>query len=119
MPTDIEQVNSQVVAVDPVVAKHIAAEMQTGHEFVVKFDLAGELLGQQGLDIAGRTGDLGSEQTLSALTVEDVRSFHTRLMRPGASTLIAVGDLWMDADWCVAADAPGLSIAWNKAPLLT
>ena len=35
---------------------------------------------------------LGSEQTLSALTVEDVRSFHTRLMRPGASTLIAVGD---------------------------
>jgi len=33
--------------------------------------------------------------------------------------LIAVGDLWMDADWCVAADAPGLSIAWNKAPPLT
>jgi tRNA(Ile)-lysidine synthase len=32
--------------------------------------------------------------------------------------LIAVGDLWMDADWCVAADAPGLGIAWNKAPLL-
>jgi len=32
--------------------------------------------------------------------------------------LIAVGDLWMDADWCAAADAPGLSIAWNKAPLL-
>jgi tRNA(Ile)-lysidine synthase len=32
--------------------------------------------------------------------------------------LIAVGDLWMDADWCAAADAPGLSIAWNKPPLL-
>lgn len=32
--------------------------------------------------------------------------------------LIAVGDLWMDADWCAAADAPGLSIVWNKAPLL-
>jgi len=35
---------------------------------------------------------LGSERTLAALTVEDVRSFHTRLMRPGSSTLIAVGD---------------------------
>jgi tRNA(Ile)-lysidine synthase len=32
--------------------------------------------------------------------------------------LIAVGDLWMDADWCAAADAPGLGIAWNRAPLL-
>jgi tRNA(Ile)-lysidine synthase len=32
--------------------------------------------------------------------------------------LIAVGDLWMDADWCAAEDAPGLSIAWNQAPLL-
>ncbi|HEV7358150.1 MAG TPA: tRNA lysidine(34) synthetase TilS [Steroidobacteraceae bacterium] len=32
--------------------------------------------------------------------------------------LIAVGDLWTDADWCAAADAPGLSIAWNNAPLL-
>ncbi|HTD73164.1 MAG TPA: tRNA lysidine(34) synthetase TilS [Steroidobacteraceae bacterium] len=33
--------------------------------------------------------------------------------------LIAVGDLWMDADWCAAADAPGLGISWNNAPLLT
>ena len=32
--------------------------------------------------------------------------------------LIAVGDLWMDADWCAAADAPGLSVAWDSAPLL-
>ena len=30
--------------------------------------------------------------------------------------LIAVADLWMDARWCAATDAPGLSIAWNNAP---
>jgi tRNA(Ile)-lysidine synthase len=33
-------------------------------------------------------------------------------------TLIAVADLWMDARWCAATDAPGLSIAWNNAPLV-
>jgi tRNA(Ile)-lysidine synthase len=33
-------------------------------------------------------------------------------------TLIAVGDLWMDADWCAAADTPGLRIAWDKPPVL-
>ncbi|HEX3913797.1 MAG TPA: tRNA lysidine(34) synthetase TilS [Steroidobacteraceae bacterium] len=33
--------------------------------------------------------------------------------------LIAVADLWMDGAWCAAADAPGLSIAWNEAPLVT
>jgi tRNA(Ile)-lysidine synthase len=32
--------------------------------------------------------------------------------------LIAVGDLWMDADWCAAAGAPGLYVAWNDAPLV-
>ena len=32
--------------------------------------------------------------------------------------LIAVADLWMAADWCAAADAPGLCIAWNHAPPL-
>ena len=35
---------------------------------------------------------LGSETSLSALTVDDVRAFHARLVRPGAATLIAVGD---------------------------
>jgi tRNA(Ile)-lysidine synthase len=30
--------------------------------------------------------------------------------------LIAVADLWMDARWCAATDAPGLSVAWNSAP---
>jgi tRNA(Ile)-lysidine synthase len=33
--------------------------------------------------------------------------------------LIAVGDLWLDARWCAAADAPGLKVAWNNAPLVT
>ncbi|MDP9007161.1 MAG: tRNA lysidine(34) synthetase TilS [Pseudomonadota bacterium] len=33
--------------------------------------------------------------------------------------LIAVADLWVDARWCAAPDAPGLKVAWNNAPLLT
>jgi tRNA(Ile)-lysidine synthase len=33
--------------------------------------------------------------------------------------LIAVADLWLDARWCAAANAPGLGIAWNNAPLVT
>jgi tRNA(Ile)-lysidine synthase len=33
--------------------------------------------------------------------------------------LIAVGDLWLDARWCAPADAPGLTVAWNNAPLVT
>ena len=33
--------------------------------------------------------------------------------------LIAVADLWLDTRWCAAADAPGLGIAWNNAPLVT
>ncbi len=33
--------------------------------------------------------------------------------------LIAVADLWLDARWCAAGDAPGLGIAWNNAPLVT
>jgi tRNA(Ile)-lysidine synthase len=36
-----------------------------------------------------------------------------------ADALIAVGDLWMDADWCAAAGAPGWNIAWNNGPLVT
>jgi zinc protease len=35
---------------------------------------------------------LGNERSLSAMTVEDVRSFHGRAIVPGAATLIAVGD---------------------------
>ena len=35
---------------------------------------------------------LGSERTLAPLTVDDVRAFHARLIRPGSATLVAVGD---------------------------
>jgi tRNA(Ile)-lysidine synthase len=33
-------------------------------------------------------------------------------------SLIAVADLWVDARWCAAMDAPGSSIAWNNAPVV-
>ena len=32
--------------------------------------------------------------------------------------LIAVADLWVDARWCAAPDAPGLKVEWNDAPIL-
>ena len=32
--------------------------------------------------------------------------------------LIAVADLWVEARWCAAADAPGLKVAWNDAPVM-
>jgi tRNA(Ile)-lysidine synthase len=32
--------------------------------------------------------------------------------------LIAVGDLWQDARWCVAIGAPGFGCAWAGAPIL-
>jgi len=32
--------------------------------------------------------------------------------------LIAVGDLWQDARWCVAAGAPGVGCTWRGAPIL-
>ena len=35
---------------------------------------------------------MGSESSLAAMTVDDVRAFHARAIRPGAATLIAVGD---------------------------
>jgi tRNA(Ile)-lysidine synthase len=36
----------------------------------------------------------------------------------GGDELIAVADLWLEARWCAAPDAPGLKIAWNNAPLV-
>jgi len=33
--------------------------------------------------------------------------------------LIAIGDLWQDARWRVAADAPGFGCVWENAPALT
>jgi zinc protease len=35
---------------------------------------------------------IGSEASLTAMTVDDVRAFHARAIRPSAATLIAVGD---------------------------
>jgi zinc protease len=35
---------------------------------------------------------IGSETSLAAMAVDDVRAFHTQAIRPGVSTLIAVGD---------------------------
>jgi tRNA(Ile)-lysidine synthase len=32
--------------------------------------------------------------------------------------LIAVADLWLEARWCAAPDAPGLKVTWSNAPLL-
>ncbi len=32
--------------------------------------------------------------------------------------LIAVGDLWQDARWCVAAGAQGFGCSWRGAPIL-
>jgi len=32
--------------------------------------------------------------------------------------LIAVGDLWLDAHWCAAADASGFALTWQGAPIL-
>jgi tRNA(Ile)-lysidine synthase len=32
--------------------------------------------------------------------------------------LVAVGDLWVDARWCVAPEAAGIGCQWRDAPLL-
>ena len=59
---------------------------------------------------------LGSEAALSALTVEDVRSFHARLLRPGAATLVAVGDCDHDTIRQLAEAAFG---AWASGEAFT
>jgi tRNA(Ile)-lysidine synthase len=33
-------------------------------------------------------------------------------------SLVAVGDLWRDARWCVAGTAPGLACVWENAPII-
>ena len=33
--------------------------------------------------------------------------------------LVAVGDLWRDARWCVTAAAPGWACVWEEAPILS
>ncbi len=32
--------------------------------------------------------------------------------------LVAIGDLWQDARWCVPRDAAGLGVVWDDAPVL-
>jgi len=36
---------------------------------------------------------MGSEQALASMTIDEVRAFHARAIRPSAATLVAVGDL--------------------------
>ena len=48
---------------------------------------------------------IGSEASLASMTVDDVRAFHARAIRPSVATLIAVGDCDHDDDRRLAADA--------------
>jgi len=50
---------------------------------------------------------IGSESALASMTVDDVRTFHSRAIRPSAATLIAVGDCEHDTIARFAADAFG------------
>ncbi len=48
---------------------------------------------------------MGTEQALAGLTVDDVRAFHARAIRPDAATLVAVGDCDHAEIERIAADA--------------
>ena len=50
---------------------------------------------------------IGTEQSLASMTVDDVRAFHERAMRPSVATLIAVGDCDHDTIRRLAHDAFG------------
>ena len=54
-----------MVGVEPVVAEHVAAELGRGHEPPVDVDRAGQLLGQQRLDVAGGLADLLGQLALA------------------------------------------------------
>ena len=56
---------------------------------------------------------IGSEATLAAMTIDDVRAFHARAIRPAVATLIAVGDCEHDDVVRLAGDAFG---DWTGAP---
>src|SRR5262249_14512999 len=55
---------------------------------------------------------IGSETTLAAMSIDDVRGFHARAIRPSTATLIAVGDCDHADVAQLAADAFG---AWDGA----
>jgi zinc protease len=61
---------------------------------------------------------IGSEASLAAMTIDDVRGFHARAIRPDASTLIAVGDCDHADVERLAADAFGgwVAAAGESAP---
>ena len=48
---------------------------------------------------------MGSEQALASMTIDDVRTFHARAIRPEAATLVAVGDCTHADVLRLAADA--------------
>ncbi len=48
---------------------------------------------------------MGSEQALASITIDDVRAFHARAIRPSGATLIAVGDCEHAEVHRLAADA--------------
>jgi zinc protease len=50
---------------------------------------------------------IGTEQSLASMTVDDVRAFHERALRPSVATLIAVGDCDHDTIRALAQDAFG------------
>jgi zinc protease len=56
---------------------------------------------------------LGSEASLSAMTIEDIRVFHKRMFRPAEATLVAVGDADHDMICRLAETAFG---SWDGAP---
>jgi len=50
---------------------------------------------------------IGSEASLATMTIDDVRAFHARVVRPRTATLIAVGDCEHDAIVRMVADTFG------------
>jgi zinc protease len=56
---------------------------------------------------------LGNDQALSAMTVDDVRSFHRMMLRPGEATLIVAGDCTHGE---IAAIADRAFAGWEGAP---
>jgi zinc protease len=57
---------------------------------------------------------IGSQQAIAGLTVDDVRGFHAQVLRPTASTLIAVGDCDHSELARIAAEA---FAGWDERPV--
>ena len=71
---------------------------------------------------------IGNEWALTAMTVDDVRAFHTSAIRPSAATLIAVGDCTHDqiariaseafADWSIGSAITPAGLAAEESAVL-